>query len=516
MRSILVSSAVLLFVLTSGPVAPAADADASGMLLLHTRSRVESPRQSGQFEVVYKPLTWDPKQTAIVICDMWDDHYCRNAARRVAEMAPRMNKLVAAARKRGVLIIHSPSGTMDVYKDTPERKLALEAPKAELPTKHKGWAHLDPKREPPLPVDTSTPCDDVSPRKAVRMFSRQNDLVSIEPGDAIGDGVEIFNLLDQRGIKNVILMGVHTNMCVLGRPFGIRNMVYQGKNLVLCRDMTDAMYSPKCKPYVSHVRGTELVIEHIEKYWCPTITGSDFLPQAAFRFKQDDRPHVVFLVNSNHYDADKTLAAFAHLLCDRYHCYCTILNIEDETGNPGLEAIKAADCLVVFVRRRTLPEKQMAMLRAYLAAGKPLVALRTASHAFAVKSVPEGHAQWKSFDPEVLGGNYHGHGSNKQGTDVAILPGAAGHPILAGVKPAKWHSAASLYRVSPIDAKATVLLTGSLEGQTEPLAWTRSHRGGRVFYTGLGHQDDFQTPQFRRLLVNGIFWAMDRPVPEVE
>ena len=79
----------------------------------------------------------------------------------------------------------------------------------------------------------------------------------------------------QEGIKNVVLMGVHTNMCVLGRPFGIRQMVRLGINVVLARDLTDAMYDPREYPYVSHARGTELVIEHIEKYWCPSILGDD-------------------------------------------------------------------------------------------------------------------------------------------------------------------------------------------------------------------------------------------------
>src|SRR5207244_8681875 len=75
--------------------------------------------------------------------------------------------------------------------------------------------------------------------------------------DAISDsGVEIWNLLESRGINNVILVGVHTNMCVLGRPFGLRQMAKNGKNAVLMRDMTDTMYNPKMSPYVNHYKGT--------------------------------------------------------------------------------------------------------------------------------------------------------------------------------------------------------------------------------------------------------------------
>src|SRR5688500_11367917 len=81
----------------------------------------------------------------------------------------------------------------------------------------------------------------------------------------------MYNLFVQEGIKNVVLAGVHTNMCVLARSFGIRQWVYLGLNVALCRDLTDALYDPRDFPYVSHTRGTELIIQHIEKYWCPSI-----------------------------------------------------------------------------------------------------------------------------------------------------------------------------------------------------------------------------------------------------
>ena len=90
-------------------------------------------------------------------------------------------------------------------------------------------------------------------------------------------------------IENVIVMGVHTNLCVLDRPFAIRQMVYQGKNVVLMRDLTDSMYNPKRPPYVDHFTGTDLIIEHIEKYWCPTITSSDIIGGKPFKFKEDKR-----------------------------------------------------------------------------------------------------------------------------------------------------------------------------------------------------------------------------------
>ena len=107
-------------------------------------------------------------------------------------------------------------------------------------------------------------------------FSRQHGGLDITDYDGVSDrGQEIFNFCEQEGIKNIVLMGVHTNMCVLGRSFGIRQMVKLGKNVVLARDLTDAMYDPRQPPYVSHARGTAMVIEHIEKYWCPSILGGD-------------------------------------------------------------------------------------------------------------------------------------------------------------------------------------------------------------------------------------------------
>ena len=119
-------------------------------------------------------------------------------------------------------------------------------------------------------------------------WKSQYDVLKMDERDAVSDsGVEIWNLLEERGIDNVILVGVHTNMCVLGRPFGLRQMAKNGKNVVLMRDMTDTMYNPKRRPFVSHFRGTELIVEHIEKVVCPTVTSDQLLGGEPFRFKGD-------------------------------------------------------------------------------------------------------------------------------------------------------------------------------------------------------------------------------------
>ena len=130
-----------------------------------------------------------------------------------------------------------------------------------------------------MPVEADKiECDDPVIGPAVKVFDHQHDKIKIIGYDAISDsGQEVYNLFKQEGIKNVVMMGVHTNKCVLGRPFGIRQLCRLGFNVALARDLTDAMYDPREYPYVSHVRGTELVLEHIEQYWCPTIEGEDLM-----------------------------------------------------------------------------------------------------------------------------------------------------------------------------------------------------------------------------------------------
>jgi len=143
-----------------------------------------------------------------------------------------------------------------------------------------------------LPIDdTDMGCDCEEEYPIREAWTRQIDLITIDAErDAITDnGQETYNLLAQHGIDNVILMGVHLNMCVLGRPVGIRQMVTIGKNVVLMRDMTDTMYNPKKRPFVSHFAGTDLVVQHVEKYWCPSITSSAITGKAPFRFKNDPR-----------------------------------------------------------------------------------------------------------------------------------------------------------------------------------------------------------------------------------
>ena len=269
-------------------------------LLLEQRSRRED-RGTGAFQESHQTVHWAPRQTGLIICDMWNDHTCKAAAQRVAEMVPTMNQMVSAAREKGVLIIHAPSGTMSFYDETPQRRRAIEAPLTESSVEIK-WNYWDPEREgEALPFirnggcGCSEPCSGwVADDQGIRQWkggqvpwTRQIETIEIASEDIISDdGQEVYNLMQERGIDNVILMGVHTNICVSGRPFGLRQMVYHGKNVVLCRDLTDSIFQP-VSPEFSHFRGTDLIVEHIEKHLCPTITSTGFTQEAAFRFRED-------------------------------------------------------------------------------------------------------------------------------------------------------------------------------------------------------------------------------------
>ncbi len=280
----------LLCLLAAAPDVNSADSQ----LRLTFRSRAKVPEAAGARSDIETTATWEARRTALIICDMWDDHWCKSAARRVGELAGPMNEMIKTARGKGVFIIHAPSSVTAFYKDTPQRKRAQAAPFAPTPVPLSAsnrwgtaWCWPDPKREPALPIDDSDMGCDCKVKCPIReAWTRQTAAIEIAPQDAITDnGQETWNLLAERGIDNVILCGVHLNMCVLGRPFAIRQMVHVGKNVALVRDMTDTMYNPDKPPKVSHFAGTELVIEHVEKFWCPSFTSTDITGKPAFRFK---------------------------------------------------------------------------------------------------------------------------------------------------------------------------------------------------------------------------------------
>lgn len=243
-----------------------------------------------------------------------------------------------------------------------------------------------------------------------------------------------------------------------------------------------------------------------------SVVAADGGPQPA---------RIVFLVNAepDNYEADRTIPALATSIRERRGHACVVIRGEGPlTGLrfPGLETLDDADLLVIFFRRSALTPEQFGHIRRHLAAGKPLVGIRTANHAFSVKDTPApGHEKWWEFVPQVLGCENRGYGGVAAGVDVAVAAGRADHPILTGVEPRSWHSQGPLYVVKPlVDGAADVLLTGTSGTFTaEPIAWTRLAGKSRVFYTSLGHPTDFELPQYRRLLENGIEWALGRLEP---
>ncbi len=506
----------------------------AGKLPVRLRSRVEDREKSGRYSLVETPENWDSSKTAVIVCDMWDLHHCLNAVRRETEMAPRMNEVLRLLRAQGATIIHSPSECMATYKDNPARKRAEATPKSKsLPADIGTWCRKIPSEEKgAYPIDQTDggEDDDLAEHKAWAEklagmgrnpklpWKSQTDLLTIDNArDYITDkGEEVWSILDDRKIENVVLMGVHLNMCVLGRPFGLRQMAKNGRHVVLMRDMTDTMYNPERSPYVSHYAGTDLMIEHVEKFVCPSITSDQVLGGTPFKFKADPRPTIAFIIADDEYKTEATLPAFvsSHLLKDYRTTF--ILNSESTKNElPGINELADADLMFVAARRKVLPKEQLDAIRKFVAGGKPVVGIRTASHAFAPKAgakVPEGRDGWATFDPEVLGGHYTNHHKVGPKSSVVVATGAESDVILKGVDASKITGCGSLYKVSPLAKSARPLLLGSIPGESpEPIAWTNeSPAKGRVFYTSLGHVDDFAQADVSKLLRNAIDWAMAR------
>ena len=264
-------------------------------------------------------------------------------------------------------------------------------------------------------------------------WKSQIDVLTIDPKvDLISDsGEEIWSVLEQRKIKNVVLMGVHLNMCVLGRPFGLRQMAKNGKNVVLMRDMTDTMYNPERAPKVSHFTGTDLMIEHVEVRRPPsratTIGGQPF------RFSTDSG-YVAFVIAEDEYKTEVMLPVFAAKSLARARRQ----RARRQGGpTPARGRLNDADVMVVSVRRRVLPKAQLDVIRKFVASGKGVVGIRTASHAFSLRTlggIPAGHDAWPEFDAQVLGGHYTNHHGEGQKVVVSLAPDASKPPIRNGVE----------------------------------------------------------------------------------
>jgi len=258
--------------------------------------------------------------------------------------------------------------------------------------------------------------------------------------------------------------------------------------------------------------------------------------------------HVVLVSGDEEYRSEETLPQLGKILSQHHGFRCTVLfavNPEDGTINPrrndnipGLEALDSADLLVLFTRFRKLPDDQMKHLVDYIESGRPVIGLRTATHAFdnPIDST-YGRYNWQSkewdggFGRQVLGEtwiNHHGH-HGKQSTRGIIAPDAADHPIVRGIADGDIWGPTDVYGVRlplPEDSKPLVLgqvlegmqpddkpLEGAKNSPMMPIAWTKSFTGpsgktARTFTTTMGAAQDFSSEGLRRLLVNACYWAL--------
>jgi rhodanese-related sulfurtransferase/type 1 glutamine amidotransferase len=218
-----------------------------------------------------------------------------------------------------------------------------------------------------------------------------------------------------------------------------------------------------------------------------------------------EKPHVVLISGEYEYSSMITLPALAAYLEENHGFKTTYLQRGNGENIDGLEALESADLAILMIRRMTLPPDQLGRIRSYVEKGGPVVGLRTTSHAF---------ENWKAWDNEVLGGNYHGHHKNHLVATAHVPDSARRHPIMQGVKEA-FLTGGSLYETVPLAKGTTLLLNGTVEGaEPEPAAWTHEYRGARIFYASLGDAKDFASQPFMQMLVRATHWAMDRPQPK--
>lgn len=215
---------------------------------------------------------------------------------------------------------------------------------------------------------------------------------------------------------------------------------------------------------------------------------------------EEAKPLRVCLVSGSlEYDSDTSLDKFQKHVEKNYLVECSRAFIKTESDLPGLENLDTCDVMLLYTRRLKITGEQLERVKKYCLAGKPIVGIRTASHAF---------QNWLDLDKEVLGGNYKGHYGAGPLCEVKIEPEAKSHPILKGVQPFK--SVGSLYKNAGLAKDVDILLTGSTPEHTEPIAWTRNYQGGRIFYTSLGHQKDFDDANFVTMVVNALHWTTNR------
>jgi type 1 glutamine amidotransferase len=234
-------------------------------------------------------------------------------------------------------------------------------------------------------------------------------------------------------------------------------------------------------------------------------------------------PKAAFITGDHEYRSEFSMPMIARILEARHGIETTVAYAkptpQTEDNIEGLEALADADVAVFFLRWRRLPGDQLAKIIAYLHTGRPIVGIRTATHSF---NYSQGHRleRWNDgFGIDVFGQNWIRHHGHLSTTRVTMAPNAEGHPILRGL-PEEMTVPSWLYVVNPLIGDAKPLLIGhainpqrGIDHGPQPVAWTKTYNGAPVFFMTLGHPKDFEQEAVRRLLVNGIYWALGRDVP---
>lgn len=514
----------------------AAAPNAEGVFDLSLRRQQPGSEDRAFWRTVEFPAPWKASETAVIVCDVWDFHHCRRAVERLAEFAPRIARLCDTVRAAGGTVIHAPSDCMPGYASHPARDRVLDLVARNLPAgfepppagKGTWCSGIAPESLDEYPLDQSLGGEDDDPaehaawaaelermgRNPKMPWKMQSALVPIDAeNDFLSDnGAEVARVLAARGIRHVMLVGVHLNMCVLGRPFGLRRIGESGRDVVLVRDLTDTMYDPAQWPWVSHFTGTDRMIDHVERHVCPTISSAQVLEgSTSFRSPRDTRPTVALVIAEEEYNSHSTLPAFAHRhLGQAFQVVEHHVAAHDPNSIPGLARLADADVLLLSARRRGLRPAEMAALKAFIAAGKTVIGIRTASHAWEPKVAIDGCESWGEFDRDVFGIEYTGHFGNELRSTVKVAPGAAGDPLLTGI-PAEGtiQQTGSLYRIAPASPQTRVLAVGEVPGEPAQPVLTDYVRpdGGRSIYTSIGHADDLAKPEVVRVLVSAVHLA---------
>jgi type 1 glutamine amidotransferase len=281
------------------------------------------------------------------------------------------------------------------------------------------------------------------------------------------------------------------------------------------------------------------------------IAGQAFAADPWVTYPGGDGPgkgkHVVLISGDEEYRSEETLPQLGKILAERHGFKCTVLFAVGKDGTidpnntqniPGLQALKTADLMIIFTRFRDLPADQMEAIADYVDSGRPIVGLRTATHAFSMKAGhPFAGFSWNNkaweggFGRQILGETWIAHHGDhgKQSTRGIIAPGAEGSPILKGIKDGDIWGPTDVYAVRlplPGDSKPLVLgqvlegmkpddkpVSGGKNEPMMPIAWTKTYtskadKTGRVFTTTMGAAQDFASEGLRRLLVNASYWAV--------